>query len=82
MNRQDPKYKKLRLAFLATRELWPPGTYHCEVCHRVTAAPEVDHTERVGMGGRASILLDVSKWSLKCHSCHEKKDSGMVVLDY
>lgn len=76
MNRASYAYKKARTAFLARHELWG-GYYECMACGGKTTEPELDHVQRVGMGGSRERLLDVDNFSLKCHACHQKKDSGL-----
>lgn len=75
-NRASAEYRREKAIWLKEREQWG-GWYICEECGRWTQEPELDHTERVGMGGRPSVLLDKSKWQLLCRDCHDRKDGGM-----
>lgn len=71
-NRSSYEYQQRKRQWLkAHREF--NGYYICELCHKWTDSPELDHIDPTRMGGSPSRLMNEDNWQLLCRDCHQSK---------
>ncbi len=69
-------WSRVRLDYLDTRKPDHTGYYICDDCHKYTESPEVDHIKK--RSTHPELRYEFSNLQLLCHSCHQRKDNGII----